>query len=155
MDLVSDRRGGSVPVPSVLAATTRPPHESRHEPSLPSLPPTRSEFRSAPSRPAMAIRAGRSVLHLLTLAFLLILAASPCLQGNAARDPAPSLPRPLPPRVRGFCRSARVSRMPTAAALDLCDFSRPLPGNAADRAALGCTGADWDFGGRVCVDSLV
>ncbi|XP_066389066.1 uncharacterized protein [Miscanthus floridulus] len=30
----------------------------------------------------MAIRAGRSALHLLALAFLLILAASPCLQAR-------------------------------------------------------------------------
>nr|CAB3498926.1 unnamed protein product [Digitaria exilis] len=60
---------------SVLAATIRPilPTEGPQEPS-----PSSNLF---PIRP----EAGRSAL--LAIAFLL--AASPCLQGNAARDPAP------------------------------------------------------------------
>jgi hypothetical protein len=114
IDLVSHRRAEqcqctgrhhSPLVPLPPKAGTSPPF------------PSSNLFRSAPSRLAMAIRAGRSALHLHALAFL-ILAASPCLQvqGNAGRNPAPSpllsLPGPFPRRVHGFCRSARVSRMP-------------------------------------------
>ncbi|AQK63767.1 Polygalacturonate 4-alpha-galacturonosyltransferase [Zea mays] len=82
IDLVSHRRAEqcqctgrhhSPLVPLPPKAGTSPPF------------PSSNLFRSAPSRLAMAIRAGRSALHLHALAFL-ILAASPCLQVQALVD---------------------------------------------------------------------
>jgi hypothetical protein len=108
----------------------------------------------------MAIRAGRSALHLFALAFLLILAACPCLQGNAARDtapsPSPSLSSSPPPAARPRILSVRTSlENATAAALDLCDFSLFAAGERRRSCGVGLYRSGLGFWGRVCVDYLI
>nr|CAB3493642.1 unnamed protein product [Digitaria exilis] len=132
------RLAGNLIVPSLPAALRQcqyrvywpPPFAPSSRPKArksPPLPPICS--RSDLSRPAMAIRAGRSAL----LAIAVLLAASPCLQGNAARDPAP--PSALLSQPPHF--------IPCAAPPGI-----PLPG--IPRRSAGRSVRSFPFAGRLC-----